>query len=328
MKPFFSIIVPVYQTEHTLMRCVQSVLSQKFTDYEIILVDDGSPDNSGVICDSLAETDNRIHVVHQKNSGVSAARNAGIRIAQGSYLLFLDSDDALFPLALSRYAEATEQGTMDMVIAGLSVWENEKAIRKIGLDVELHAGNEIWEQICRNPEPFGYAGGKLVRRSIVSDNTVVFNLCMNSQEDLDFFLSVYGFCDTFHVILDCLYMYYYAASTRTPPIGDHLANQIKLFRTANTRTDLSSIGRNAVHSRVLKMLYTGLYCAVENARYTEVLENLLEVDGLRELIEAEPTKGEHGFVARNFVAGRYQFIKLYFIFRRVIRDMVRCIKKR
>ncbi len=91
--PFFSIIVPVYNTEQWLRECVQSVLSQKFTDYELILIDDGSTDESGTICDELAEHDARIRVIHQENSGAAAARNAGIQAAAGQYILFMDSDD-------------------------------------------------------------------------------------------------------------------------------------------------------------------------------------------------------------------------------------------
>lgn len=328
MKPFFSIIVPVYQAEKTLDRCVQSVLNQEYGDFELILIDDGSKDNSGALCDAFALADSRIIVIHQINSGVSAARNAGIRRAKGEYLLFLDSDDALLPDALSIYAEATLQGTADVVVGRLSVLENNKEVRKIGIEVDIQAGYEIWEQICRDSVPFGYAGGKVIRRSIVTENAIAFNIHMKSQEDLDFFLSVYGHCDVFHIIPDCLYIYYYTAAKRTTPVGDHLANQVKLLRTATACTELSSIARNAVYSRVLKMFYTGLYCAVEDSRYHETVDMLLSVDGLRELLSAAPAKGEHGFVARNFAAGRYTLIKLYFVIRSVIRDMVRLIKKR
>ena len=89
----FSIVVPVYKTEKYLDCCVESVLCQTFADFELILVDDGSPDNCPAICDAWAEKDARIKVVHQKNGGLSAARNAGIRNAAGTYVMFLDSDD-------------------------------------------------------------------------------------------------------------------------------------------------------------------------------------------------------------------------------------------
>ena len=328
MKPFFSIIVPVYQAEQTLERCVQSVLCQEFMDFEIVLVNDGSTDGSAQICDSLAAADMRIHVIHQKNSGVSAARNAGIGAAQGEYLLFLDSDDMLMPNVLSVYWKATLESSVDVVIAGLSVTENGKEIRKIGFDTNMQAGHEVWEQICCNPAPYGYAGGKLVRRSIVCENRIAFNTNMKSQEDLDFFLSVYGFCDTFHMIPDCLYVYYYAVSKRVPPVGDHLANQLKLLRIAESRTNISANARNTVHFRVLSMLYTGLYHAVENGTYRDSWNKLQQVKGLSELIQSAQIKGEHGFVARQFAADRYTLLKSYFVVRRQVRDIVRFIKKR
>ncbi len=328
MKPFFSIIVPVYQAEYTLERCVQSVLTQEFGNYELILVDDGSTDGSGAICDAFARADTRIMVLHQENSGVSAARNAGIRAARGEYLLFLDSDDALLPNALAAYADATLNGAADVVIGGLSVRETEKPTRTIGFDTEIKAGPEIWERMCLEPAPFGYAGGKAIRRAVVLGNGIEFNANMKSQEDLDFFLSAYRFCDTFHIIPDCLYAYYYAPSSRIPPVGDYLANQIKLLRTANARMEVSSDAGNAVCTRILSMLYTALYFAAEDGDYAGTVEKLRCVDGLIELLREVPAKGEHGFVARNFAAGRYQMIKHYFAVRKKIRDLVRLIKKR
>jgi glycosyltransferase involved in cell wall biosynthesis len=98
--PLVSIIVPVYKVEKYLKRCVDSLTNQTLSDIEIILVDDGSPDNSGEICDSLQEKDCRIKVIHKTNGGLSSARNAGIKIAQGQYIGFVDSDD---DVALDMY---------------------------------------------------------------------------------------------------------------------------------------------------------------------------------------------------------------------------------
>lgn len=88
-----SIIVPVYKVEPYLRKCLDSILAQTFTNFEVILVDDGSPDNSGKICDEYAIKDSRVRVIHKENGGLSSARNAGIDIAQGKYLGFVDSDD-------------------------------------------------------------------------------------------------------------------------------------------------------------------------------------------------------------------------------------------
>lgn len=91
--PFFSVIIPVYKAEGTLAQCVDSVLCQSFSDYELILVDDGSPDGCPALCDQYAGEDRRVRVIHKSNGGASSARNAGMRAARGEFLLFLDSDD-------------------------------------------------------------------------------------------------------------------------------------------------------------------------------------------------------------------------------------------
>ncbi|MBQ6857596.1 MAG: glycosyltransferase, partial [Lachnospiraceae bacterium] len=92
-----SIIVPVYKVEMYLDRCVRSLVEQSYTNLEIILVDDGSPDNCGIMCDRWTEKDRRIKVIHKKNGGLSDARNAGLRIAAGEYIAFVDSDDWIEP---------------------------------------------------------------------------------------------------------------------------------------------------------------------------------------------------------------------------------------
>lgn len=97
-----SIIIPVYRTEATLERCMESIVSQTFTDFEVILVDDGSPDMSGQLCDDWARRDRRIRVIHKQNGGLSDARNAGIEVAQGEYITFVDSDDFI---AIDTYAQ-------------------------------------------------------------------------------------------------------------------------------------------------------------------------------------------------------------------------------
>ena len=95
--PMISIIVPIYKVEKYLSKCIDSILSQTFTDFELILVDDGSPDSCGKLCDEYALKDNRIKVIHKENGGLSDARNAGIKVAKGKYLGFVDSDDYIAP---------------------------------------------------------------------------------------------------------------------------------------------------------------------------------------------------------------------------------------
>lgn len=117
MKPMVSVIVPVYNAEQTIRRCVASILDQQFTDLELLLVDDGSTDGSGAICDEFAARDARVTAIHQKNAGVSAARNHALDLAQGVYLQFLDSDDWITPDATRSLVRAAEAHRCDLVIA-------------------------------------------------------------------------------------------------------------------------------------------------------------------------------------------------------------------
>lgn len=111
-----SVIVPVYNVECYLRECIDSILHQDFTDFELILVDDGSPDRSGEICDEYAVKDHRVWVIHQTNGGLSAARNAGLEMASGDYIAFIDSDDFIAPDFLNRAMQVfEEQPDTDMV---------------------------------------------------------------------------------------------------------------------------------------------------------------------------------------------------------------------
>lgn len=116
--PKISVIVPVYKVEELLGRCVDSILNQSFSDFELILVDDGSPDQSGSICDEYARKDSRVRVIHQKNSGVSTARNNGLQAAKGTYITFIDSDDRVLPDYLVHMLQELESCGADLLITG------------------------------------------------------------------------------------------------------------------------------------------------------------------------------------------------------------------
>lgn len=113
-----SIIVPVYNVEPYLRRCVDSILNQTFSDFELILVDDGSPDSCGAICDDYAARDRRIKVIHKANGGVSYARNEGLDIAQGEYIGFVDSDDYIHPKMYEILVGVIEREQVDLVQCG------------------------------------------------------------------------------------------------------------------------------------------------------------------------------------------------------------------
>lgn len=126
--PEISIIVPVYKVEEYLCKCIDSILAQTLTDFELILIDDGSPDGCGAICDAYAAKDSRIVVIHQKNAGVSAARNAGLEIARGAYIGFVDSDDWIEPEMYETMLRKAKETQADVVVCGIQYAETDGRI--------------------------------------------------------------------------------------------------------------------------------------------------------------------------------------------------------
>lgn len=124
-----SVIVPVYQTEPYLAQCIESVLAQTFRDLELILVDDGSPDNCGAICDAYAAKDSRICVIHQSNAGRSVARNVGIHKAKGAYIAFVDSDDFIANNMMEQLYRKCVDENADMAMCDVAVYVDGEGVR-------------------------------------------------------------------------------------------------------------------------------------------------------------------------------------------------------
>lgn len=139
-----SIIIPVYNVENYLRPCVESVLNSTFRDYELILVDDGSNDSSGSLCDILAQQDERIVVIHKTNGGASSARNEGLSKAKGNYLMFVDGDDVIHPNMIEVLYDAIQQGDYDFsMVLGRPVLESEYASRLLDKDLGHNSSKKI-----------------------------------------------------------------------------------------------------------------------------------------------------------------------------------------
>lgn len=141
-KPIISIIVPIYNVEQFLHCCIDSILAQTFTEWELLLIDDGSPDRSGEICDEYAAKDSRVRVFHKENGGVSNARNLGLDNARGEWVTFVDADDIIQPGFLRGLLAPTEEyEALDFVQAGCCNYRNEKIVG-IEQQYELYVGND------------------------------------------------------------------------------------------------------------------------------------------------------------------------------------------
>lgn len=209
-SPRISIIVPVYKAESFLYKCVDSILSQTMADFELILVDDGSPDKSPEICDAYACRDARVTVIHQKNAGVSAARNRGIQEASGQYIGFVDSDDWITDDMYERMLTEAEASSADVVMCdALTVYENGETRADT---IQMLHQNCMFSPEKMDPElMLEFAGAVwrcIYKRQLIQQNNIAFPMGLKFSEDRIFNIYAMGLADTICYVKQPLYMRY------------------------------------------------------------------------------------------------------------------------
>lgn len=197
MKPLISIIVPVFNAKDYLVNCINSIVNQTVTNFELLLVDDGSTDGSGELCDEFATSDDRISVFHKENGGNSSARNLGIEYAKGEWLYFVDSDDELFPNALTVLSDCIIED-VDMVLAGYVVVDNTgKEVYSVNQRTKVLISNERAIELMFNSSPYRYLGYiwiKLFRASTIKNSFCLFADDIFYNEDRLF--SIWFLCES------------------------------------------------------------------------------------------------------------------------------------
>ena len=205
MQPKISIIIPMYNVEKYLRRCLDSVQNQTFKDWQAICIDDGSPDNSGKIAEEYAARDKRFVVVHKKNCGVSAARNDGIKLARGRYIHFMDADDFIDSDYYEKMLRVAESTDADMVCSGFVT--NTKYSR----DIRYRAESVVvtMYQKLRRTYAFtdGYVWRYLFKKSFINKNMLSFDTNMISQEDAIFVLNAIALANAV-AIAPCVFYHY------------------------------------------------------------------------------------------------------------------------
>jgi len=204
--PKISVIVPVYKVEKYLHKCIDSILSQTFTDFELILIDDGSPDKCGEICDEYAKKDSRIHVIHQKNGGLSAARNAGIDWADtnsdSEWITFIDSDDWVHCEYLKQLYETAIFQLVDVCACNYSKFPDGKEPKERHTnEINLLAPEEIW---CQKRVTMVIACGKIYRKKLWEN--IRYPLGRISEDEFTTHIILFG-CKKIASIESTLYFY-------------------------------------------------------------------------------------------------------------------------
>lgn len=202
-----SIIIPIYNSEKYLRQCLNSVQSQTFADFEVLLINDGSNDNSGKICDEYAAKDTRIKVFHKENGGVSSARNLGIDEAEGEWLCFVDSDDVLEENYLTALVKSSVDSKADFIAQGFKKFGN-------GIEKNMHLGVGLFSASdfrtlfqIKKIQNFGFPFSKLFKGEIIKKHQISFPISFSIAEDLAFMLMYLSKIQT--IQLDAVHHYLY-----------------------------------------------------------------------------------------------------------------------
>ena len=229
MSDLVSIIVPIYNVERYLDKCINTIVSQTYTNLEIILVDDGSPDNCPAICDEWAKKDSRIKVVHKQNQGLGMARNTGIEHATGKYICFFDSDDYIADTLVEKCIDAYNKHNADLVWYSMTdVDENGQVFSTaLGNDDRVYTGDDVKTQLLpqlmshdyRNGNPANFAFSAwsgMFSLDIIRKNNLTFpSERVIISEDTYFLLEYYFYTNRVVALDDILYFHYINTSSLT-----------------------------------------------------------------------------------------------------------------
>ena len=289
-----SIIVPVYNVESYLDECIQSIVNQTYQNWECILINDGSMDNSEHICDTWVEKDNRIHVIHQSNQGVSAARNTGIQHAKGEYITFIDSDDWIEKNYLYSFIEALQNNQSDLIVSGL-IHNYNNGETKIYTPQSPESFNLNWQNInsfvSLNKIHLLYPPYvKLYKAQLIKKYNIRFNKQYSYGEDL---LFNYDYLEHVNTItcIDKAYYHYRIIGNNT--LSSKLRHdqfetdyaQWKVLQSFYQRKNLwNEEAKELLYQRLWGIVYDGLflYPKLKSANY-QYIQNILSTKEINEL---------------------------------------------
>ena len=179
-----SIIIPIYKAENYIEECLASILNQTYTDFEVLCINDGSPDNSAAICQHFVKIDNRFQLINQKNEGVSSARNNGLNRAKGEYIYFIDADDAIAPNYLEELVRLSKDGSM----AICSYARNKRNLTKKTTKIQEYGVKEYINHVLDEDIEHPNIWSMLFRNSIIQAQQLYFHIGCIKNEDTEFYL--------------------------------------------------------------------------------------------------------------------------------------------
>lgn len=245
-KPLFSVLIPVFKIEKYIEECVLSITNQSFSDFEIILIDDGSPDSCPEICERLRKNDSRIKVLHKKNEGVAKARRDGAEIAEGEYVICIDGDDWLKKDCLTKISEVVQKKNIDIFCFGMLA-DNGKQTTPLGINYregfysKQAIEKEIFPLLIQKSDASYFIPslcGKVIRRQLFLDN-VLANENVTIGEDGACVISCVFHANSMYISNECFYFYRYNSESATKGkkvfnwdwpklVANHIENRIDI----------------------------------------------------------------------------------------------------
>lgn len=203
-----SIIIPVFNVESYLGDCINSILNQSFNDFEVILIDDGSTDLSGKMCDQYSLADNRIIVIHQDNQGVSIARNNGIKLSKGKYIMFVDADDYISKYAIESHIYVYKNNNSDVTMSGYCIRPDQLASNiNFYMSIQTYSCSFMFEKMLSGDGSDGYLWNKMFKSDIIKKNNLQFREGIKVWEDMLFLMEYYMHSNSISIFPDVLYYY-------------------------------------------------------------------------------------------------------------------------
>ena len=286
-RNLISIIVPIYNSEESLNQCIDSIIRQTHQNIELILVDDGSFDNSGSICDKYALNDDRIKVIHKINCGVSAARNTGIINAQGEYIQFVDSDDFIDEKMCEKLIHRINEDNSDIVVCGYTTVYDEK---KVYTQYDDNLYDNLSELSAHFSDLylncfFNSIWDKLYKRSKIKD---YFDENLSLGEDLKFNLSYLKKCNSVSVINECLYNYVVRASDSLS--SKYRENMFELILYTNNLINYfcdENVGSNVNKTGINTFFISNILGSIQLLVYSEGSNKDIKLDKIEQWITTE-----------------------------------------
>ena len=284
-QPFISIVIPVFNMADGIRRCLRSVVDQLVDDIEVLVVDDGSTDNTGMVVKEFAAKESKIRYLFQENAGVSSARNAGIEAARGAYLLFIDADDEVENNYLQNILERAKESRADLLVWGIKRYRPNGRIEEWKPRMEGLYNRKSFitafpaEHYGRHKGLYGFDPNKLDKKELVNRFRLRFDTTLNLMEDYDFFLGCYAHCETILCFGETGY-HYLASDGSDKPANRKSVSYPQLIGVQDKCVDLLkkegawTIENEKLLFRVISDLSLSLFLETRDWRYSSVKSQL------------------------------------------------------